>query len=169
MIDFYDRAKFSFARLDTLYSNVNSKGVFYLTINTFFIGLFLTAYNWLKNSFSITELTGFFICLFLLSCFTGIIITLLAINPYLRNGETFGKAKSIFYHGSVSDFSCSDFKNKFENINEEDLKDDICTQLHILSIGLSKKYKLLTIVGILVLSDFILLVPVIILLILNKH
>ncbi len=168
MKDFYDRAKFSFTRYDSYYSSINSKGAFYLTVNTFFIGLFLTSINWVQNKFTITELTAFFICLFLLSCFIAIITTLLAINPFLKSGETYGRAKSVLYYGSVAEFSCSDFKAKFENIEENDLKDDVGTQLHILAVGLKKKYRLLTISGSLILAEFMLLIPILIMLTINK-
>jgi hypothetical protein len=168
MKDFYDRAKFNFTRYDTYYSNVNSKGAFYLTVNTFFVGFFLSCISWVKENFNITELTGFFICLFLLSCFAAIIITLLAINPFLKSGETYGKSKSIFYYGSVAEYSCSDFKKHFEEIDEDKLKDDICTQLHSLAVGLKRKFKLLSISGNLILSEFVLLIPIIIMLTINK-
>jgi len=164
MTDFYERAKFSFSRYDGYYGNINSKGAFYLTVNTFFIGFFLSGINWVKDNFDITELTGFFICLFLLSCFVAIIVTLLAINPFLKSGETYGKNKSLFFYGSVAEYSCSDFKKHFEQMKEEDLKEDLCTQLHILAVGLKRKFKLLAISGILILAEFVLLIPIIIML-----
>ncbi|WP_121811479.1 Pycsar system effector family protein [Mucilaginibacter kameinonensis] len=168
MKDFFERSKFSFARYDAYFNSVNTKGAFYLTINTFFVGLSITGLNWIQNKFVVTELTAFFICLFLLSCFSAIISTLLAINPFLKSGETYGKPKSIFYYGSVSEFSCSDFKSRFEEIDEKDLKDDICTQLHILAVGLKKKYRLLTISGSLILAEFVLLLPILMLLTINR-
>jgi len=169
MDNFYDRAKFSFSRYDAYYISVNTKGAFYLTINTFFVGLFLAKIDWLQTNFTISELTGFFICLFLVSCFLAIITTLLAINPFLKSGETYGKAKSIFYYGSVSEFSCSDFSKAFENISDDGLKDDICTQLHILATGLQKKFRLLSISGSLILVEFLLLIPIVIMLTKNLN
>jgi hypothetical protein len=167
MDNFYDRAKFSFSRYDGYYNSVNTKGTFYLTINTFFIGLFLAKIDWLKSTFDVTELTGFFIAIFLLSCFAGIILTLLAINPFLKSGETYGKGKSVLFYGSVADFSCSDFNKAFENITEDSLKEDICTQLHVLATGLKKKYRLLSISGNLILTEFMLLLIIVIMLIIN--
>ena len=168
MKDFYDRAKFSLTRFDNHYGNINTKGIFYLTINTFFVGLSISAANWLDMNFSITELTGFFIVLFLLCCFSTIMTTLLAINPFLKNGETYGKQKSIFYYGSIAEYSCSDFKKRIQDISEDELQDDICTQLHTLAKGLKRKYQLLSISGVLVISEFVLLIPIIIMLTINK-
>jgi len=168
MNDFFDRSKFCFTRYDSYYNSINTKGAFYLTVNTFFVGLTITGINWTHNRYHISELTSFFICVFLLSCFTAIIITLLAINPFLKSGETYGKAKSIFYYGSVAEFSCSDFKSRFESITEEELKEDVCTQLHILACGLKKKYKLLSISGTLIIFEFILLLPILLMLIFNN-
>ncbi|RZL60262.1 MAG: hypothetical protein EOO93_14780 [Pedobacter sp.] len=168
MKDFFDRSKFSFSRYDSYYNSINAKGAFYLTVNTFFVGLTITGLNWTQNRYNITELTAFFICIFLFSCFVAIITTLLAINPFLRSGETYGKAKSILYYGSVAEFSCFDFKNRFESISEEDLKEDITTQLHILACGLKRKYKLLSISGTLIIAEFILLLPILLMLIINK-
>jgi hypothetical protein len=147
MKDFYDRAKFSLARFDSHYSNINAKGIFYLTINTFFVGVSISMASWIQTTFDISELTGFFMVIFLLCCFSTIMATLLAINPFLKNGETYGKAKSVFYYGSIAEYSCSDFKKRLVEISEEDLQDDVCTQLHILSKGLKRKYQLLAIAG----------------------
>jgi Family of unknown function (DUF5706) len=168
MRDFYHRAEFSLKRFDNHFSNINTKGIFYLTINTFFIGLTISLASWLQSKFNITELTGFFLTLFVLCCFGTIMTTLLAINPFLKNGETYGKSKSIFYYGSIADYSCADFKKRLQDISEDELQEDISTQLHTLAKGLKRKYQLLSISGVLVISEFIILIPIIIMLTINK-
>lgn len=167
MQDIFKRSEFLFERFDKYIESVNTKGIVYVTINTFFIGAFITSLDGLTEKFQITEVTGLFIGLFLVCCFLSIFIALLAINPFLSSGTRFGQHPSIFYYGSIPDFDRQDFQDRLERIPEAELKADLSIQLHCLAGALKKKYWKLQWVGRLVIAEFTLLIPIIILLALH--
>jgi hypothetical protein len=167
MEDIFKRSEFLFERFDRYIESVNTKGVVYLTVNTFFIGAFITSLDGLKAKFEVTEVTGLFLALFLCCCFLSIFIALLAINPFLSGGTRHGQNPSIFYYGSIPDFDRQTFQDRLENIPDDELRADLSTQLHCLAEALKKKYLKLQWAGRLIIAEFILLIPIIILLALN--
>lgn len=167
MEDHYKRSIFLFDRFDKYFAAVNTKGTVYLTINTFFIGAFLTNLNKLNDGFNITEVTALFIGIFLTLCFVSIVLALLAINPFLGDGIKYGQQQSILYYGSISKYDRQLFHKKMSEIEEHELKEDISTQLHCLSIALTTKYQKLSWAGRLILCEFILLIPITIILSIN--
>lgn len=167
MEDMFKRSEFLFERFDRYIESVNTKGVVYVTINTFFTGAFITSLDGLREKFEVTEVTGLFIGLFLVCCFLSIFIALLAINPFLASGSRHGQNPSIFYYGSIPDFDRHTFQDRLENISNEELRADLATQLHCLAEALKKKYWKLQWAGRLIIAEFVLLIPIIILLSLN--
>jgi hypothetical protein len=167
MDNYYKRTEFIFTRFDKYLDTVNSKGTLYLAINTFFIGTFLALLTTFSDKFKWTELTVFLIALFLLISFISIFIVLLAVNPFLKSGTKNGIESSILYYGSVSEYDKEVYINRLKDIKDEDLKNDIGNQLYCLAEGLTSKYNKLFWAGRLIAIEFVLLIPIIVLLLIN--
>lgn len=164
MENFYSRAEFIFSRFDKYLEAVNLKATLYLAINTFFVGAFFALMPSLFDNFIITELTGFFIATFLCCCFIAIFIVLLAVNPFLKSGTKNGVESTIFYYGSVADCDKEFYLDRLRGISKEDLEKDIGGQLSCLAEALKGKYNKLLWVGRLIMLEFALLIPIILLL-----
>jgi hypothetical protein len=164
MDNFNKRSELIFIRFDKYLEVVNTKGTLYLAINTFFIGAVIANIDKLSTSFDLTEEVKSFIGLFLIICLVSTVSVLLAINPFLKTGTKNGAAPSIFYYGSVAAYEKEVFIKRLNDISENDLKEDIGNQLYCLAEGLKSKYEKLKWAGWLVLTEFILLIPITILL-----
>ena len=164
MDNFNTRSELIFSRFDKYLEIVNTKGTLYLAINTFFIGAVIANIDKLNASFELTEEVITFIGFFLAICLTSTGFVLLAINPFLNSGTKNGSASSIFYYGSVAAYEKETFINRLHNISPEELKEDVGNQLYCLAEGLKSKYEKLKWAGRLVLIEFILLIPLTILL-----
>jgi|GEM_PF-5412587 hypothetical protein len=164
MENFFDRSQFLFSRFDKYFDIVNTKGTVYLAINTFFIGAVLSNISNLDKSFNLTELTIATISLFLASCFISTFLVLLAINPFLKSGTKNGTASSIFYYGSIAEYEKDVFIKRLECIQNEELRSDVGGQLYCLAEGLKFKYNMLKWSGWVIIGEFLLLIPVLLLL-----
>lgn len=153
-----DRLLFLINRYDHYYDSVNNKSAVYIAINTFITGGVLVLITQAKQP--LNGLWGWAeFCLW--SCMTlGIFsLVLLAFTsiPYVTE-----KTKSIYYFGTIGAMSELKFNKKSSGYsNKKDLK-DLRSQVHILSKGLTSKFKKLKWVGFLLIAQFLLLTPTII-------
>ncbi|MFD0765817.1 Pycsar system effector family protein [Mucilaginibacter lutimaris] len=164
MDNFNSRSELIFSRFDKYLETVNTKGTLYLAINTFFISAVIANIDKLNTSFVLTEEVITFIGLFLCVCLISTALVLLAINPFLNTGTKNGVASSIFFYGSVAAYEKDVFIKRLNDISTEELKDDVGGQLYCLAEGLKSKYNKLKWAGWLVLGEFILLIPLTVLL-----
>jgi hypothetical protein len=136
----------------------------YLVVNTFFISAFLGVLPSISSNFMITELTTVVIVIFLILCFASIFIVLLAVSPFLKSGTKNGAEASIFFYESVHGCDKDYYCKKLIDIEEESLQKDVGNQLYCLAEALSGKYKKLMWAGRLIILEFILLIPIVVLL-----
>jgi len=164
MENFYKRSELLFTRFDKYFDSVNSKGTLYLAINTFFIGAVMTNIDKLSTMFEMTEEVITFIILFLSLCLASTVFVLLAINPFLNSGTKNGSPSSIFFYGSIAKYEKEVFIRRLQGITEEELSNDVGSQIYCLAEGLCYKYSKLKWAGWCILFEFIMIVPITILL-----
>ena len=157
-----DRLKYSIDRFDHYFDSVNNKSAVYIAINTFITGgiiALITQTDTLNgySNFDKYSLSG--------ALFVGILnlIILAVISiPYVSN-----KPKSLYYFGSISKMKKIDFLKMSEDYSKKENLKDLRAQTFLLSRGLTAKFNKLKIVGLLLIAQFILLIPAILFLI-NK-
>lgn len=154
--------KFIMNRLDTYIDSSQNKSNLYLTLNTIISGGVIALISVKTDSCLLNGLLG----LIALFSIVSILITLKAINPYLKSSV--GK-KSIFFFEDISKNEKEEYHNSVVAQNEKELLQDITNQTYDVSKGLSTKYKLLGIVGWIVAFEFLLLLAWIIIYLLKLN
>ena len=163
-----EQLKFIIQRVDHYYNGVNLKGTFFLGINTFILGICLTAIS------SVAEKgpEGMFQLYIVLSIITlasliSIFSVLLAFLPFLKNGHSEGYKSRIFF-GSITNYKNAEhFSAEIDEMDEPNFIDDLAKQTYILSKGLKSKSIKIRTAGI-ALAISILLTIVFFILILNQ-
>lgn len=141
-----DLSKFIINRFDTYYNGVNTKCNFYLALNTFLIGGTITTYGFLLNKISLNQFHKCLLITIVILALLGIAITLFAVQPYLRSGNS-KKYQSLFFFGSISSMKEKEFCEEFHSMTDEKVSEDLSCQAYQLAQGLSSKYRYLTWVG----------------------
>lgn len=159
-----DRLTYTISRFDHYFESVNNKTAVYIAINTFILGGILTSYSnvneYIKEYVDIFNIS---LCIILgLGLFT-IIILILASIPYFSK-----KPNSLFYFGTICSLSKDDFIEQSKKYDSKNELKDLRNQVHILSKGLNKKFERLKLSGSLLVIQFIGLVPLIIIFLINK-
>lgn len=147
-----DHLKFVVSRYDNFIESSQSKSNLYIALNTAIIGGIITLF------LSERELTFFSIILFGLTSLLSVvslILTLMAINPYLKSNGS--ENKSTIFFMDVASMSYKKFRKRISSVNDDILLKDLACQAHNLAIGLKKKYFMLRIAGILIMGEFALL------------
>jgi len=150
-----DRLKYTIDRLDHYYESVNNKTAVYIAINTFFTGAVLTFTIQFKDSLVNNYSLLFFISTIMMLGILNLLILARICIPYFPY-----KANSLYYFRSISEMKSEVFFEKSKSRKEKEDTKDLRTQVHELSCGLDKKFKKLTWVGILLISQFFLLAPI---------
>lgn len=157
-----EQSKFLINRYDHYFDSINNKGVFYITINTFLLGATVSlldkfipyAGNWIY----------YLVFTFCLVNVLSTILTILAINPFKSSTQD---EPSLIYYYQISNQDLVSFKKAFADQSEELLVNDFASQIYQLANGLRVKFNRLYIAGILLLTQFILLLPIVTITILN--
>jgi len=159
-----DRLIYTINRFDHYFESVNNKTAVYIAINTFILSGVLASY--VNVGKYIKEYIGTFnliLCTILGLGLITLIILVLASIPYFSK-----KPKSLFYFGTIGSLSKDDFIEQSKKYDSKDELKDLRSQVHILSKGLNKKFERLKISGRLLVIQFIGLVPLIIIFLINK-
>jgi hypothetical protein len=159
-----DRLIYTINRFDHYFESVNNKTAVYIAINTFILSGVLASY--VNVGKYIKEYTGTFnliLCAILGLGLITLIILVLASIPYFSK-----KPNSLFYFGTIGSLSKDDFIEQSKKYDSKDELKDLRSQVHILSKGLNKKFERLKISGRLLVIQFIGLVPLIIIFLINK-
>lgn len=157
----YEHAGFMINRFDHYNDSVNNKGAFYIGLNTFLLGGlcvgFVSLYDKLEKPFYLWVL----LIAFALCSIASIILTIIAINPYLASGNELSRNRSLIFFGSIAEYKKDNYMQAFKQQEDERSLDDMITQVWLLSKGLTKKYRRLKWAGFLLIVEFILLAPII--------
>ena len=146
--------KHTIDRYDHYYGTINSKGNFFLTLNTFLLGGMITGYYGIKGTITGRCDIVVFLWMGLICCLLSISFTLWAIIPYL-NKESDDVNGSVINFGNVSNISFEGFKRMYAKITEEKRYMDYITQVYLLACGLQKKFRRLKIATYLLVGCFI--------------
>lgn len=157
-----ERLRFSIGRFDHYYDSINNKCNVFLALSIFIFGALGGFYpTLLKNvdcGVCVHSLMTF-------SMFVSILIMIVVINastPYLTNEKD-----SLLYFNSVTSMGKPEFLRLSEAETEDDEITDLRTQTFLLAKGLSKKFEKLKTAGILFAFQFLLFIPLTILIINN--
>lgn len=160
-----EQSRFIINRFDHYFDSINNKGVFYITINTFLLGGLLSQIGVIIKSGNDSWWIYTLVSGFILMNVSSTILTILSINPF-KGPKCDGPSSLIYY----SDIACKDlnsFKTEYEAQTEEFMKSDFTTQVHQLAGGLKTKFDRLRYAGVLLLFEFVLLIPIIVITILS--
>jgi hypothetical protein len=159
-----NRLLYSINRFDHYFESVNNKTAVYIALNTFILGGIITGYITVQDY--ILKYDNCFNVLLSIEMLIGILTLVLLIYasiPYFSKDS-----KSLYYFGSIGSQSKKDFIEYSKNIDTKQELKDLRNQVYTLSIGLNKKFVRLKIAGKLIVLQFILLIPLIIILLMNK-
>ncbi len=129
-------------RYDHYYDSVNNKGNLFFTLDTFLFGGIITGYYSIKDEICCDVLTHVLVWSALVFCSSSILFVLRAITPYVNK-------PSLKFKNSILNFSCvaavshDDFKTAYEQLDQQNAYEDYLRQVHLLAIGLQKKFKYL--------------------------
>ncbi|SFZ93356.1 hypothetical protein SAMN05428642_10387 [Flaviramulus basaltis] len=159
-----DRLIYTISRFDHYFESVNNKTAVYIAINTFVLSGVLASYvNIDKYIKEYTDIFNLILCAILGLGLITLIILVLASIPYFSK-----KPNSLFYFGTIGTLSKEDFIEQSKKYDSKDELKDLRSQVHILSKGLNKKFERLKLSGRLLVFQFIGLVPLIIIFLINK-
>lgn len=144
-------------RYDHYYDSINNKSQFLLGLNTFIIGGSVALYAYVIEKHYKCEAIYWFIALILVLSIASATITLFAILPYLKSKKT-----SLLYFGSVAKYNESEYHEAVNNLSDDELYKDLSIQTNHLAKGLAQKYYLLRIAGWILLFEFLLIIPLLV-------
>lgn len=165
----YEHAKFIIDRYDHYYEGVNSKGAFYIGLNTFILGGICVGFISLHTQVNTDNLfwgMGISLILFI-SNFISTLFTILALKPFLKENCSDEQHKSLIYFGSIANQQLQIFKKRFDEADENSIQEDLVEQLHCLATGLKQKYFYLRISGQILLIQFLTIIPLLFLIAYN--
>jgi hypothetical protein len=157
-----ERLQFCINRFDHYYDSINSKGAVFLGLATFILGGLVASYPYLLQNVNSTVWIHILMWLLILLSLLNLLIVISASTPHLSNKRT-----SMFYFASISSMSKKSFDEQSVSHTPEVEMEDLRDQVHELSIGLTRKFQKLKISGWLFSLQFILFIPLIILIIKN--
>jgi hypothetical protein len=160
-------ARYIISRFDQYYANVNAKGNFYLTLNSFIIGFIITGYSFLRDKIIFNAAITWLLIGAALIAFIAICAILFAVHPFLKSGNS-KKYSSLIFFGSISQMKENEFADDFNQATVDTLLADFSSQIYQLAEGLNKKFSIMTTVGKLMLLQFSLITIIIISLIINN-
>jgi hypothetical protein len=167
MEDKYEHIKFAIERFDHYYDTINSKGSFYVGLNSFIFGGVCVGYTSLVDKLNTNFWIWFLLILLIASSWISIYFTLSAIQPYQKDSHANDQNPSLLFFGGIARHELSFFIEKFNAQTTEEISTDAAKQLHSLAKGLDKKFKRLRFAGILLMIQFSVMVPLFFLIIQN--
>ncbi|KKM22219.1 hypothetical protein LCGC14_1627540 [marine sediment metagenome] len=158
-----ERLILSINRFDHYFDSVNNKTAVYIAINTFMLGSIITGYFSIEediikngNIFSILSI------LTMVVGFGSILLNTYASIPYFSQNSD-----SLYYFGGIGSIPLNEFCERSQNFTDEQDIQDLRNQVHTLSEGLNKKFRKLKLSGRLIMLQFVLIVPLVIIISLN--
>jgi len=157
-----DRLKFTIGRFDHYYDSVNNKCTVMLTLSTFIVGGLIASYPILAEKVDCGP------------CFHGLMISLLGLGlaimitvtsasiPFLS-----GRSNSLLFWRDIAGITETAFNTQSQAESAVDALNDLRSQTYHLACGLGSKFKLLRVVGYLMIIQFFLFIPLFLVIICN--
>lgn len=160
-----EQSRFLINRFDHYFDSINNKGVFYITINTFLLGGLLSQIGQIIKSGNNSWWIYTLVLGFILVNIASTILTILSINPF--KSPKCDESASLIYYNDIACKDLNSFKAQYQNQTEEFMEGDFATQVHQLAEGLKTKFDRLRYAGILLLFEFVTLIPIVVIAILS--
>ena len=138
-MDNSENLKYVINRYDQYYSNINNKGSVYLALNTFILSGAISGYYVLEKANEITTWIQILFITGILVNFVSLFMTLMAIHPFLNNGNGLTQ-KSILFFGDVSNQSLTNYTKSMKKIKPKKWTQDLINQAYMLAQGLNTKF-----------------------------
>lgn len=133
-----ERLRFCMTRFDHYYDSVNNKATVFLTYNTFIVGVLVASYSFFLEKIDCNLFVNIFYIVIIIVGLISMLFTISATKPFFSRDTP-----SLHYFLSISEISKDEFSQKSELLSDEEELSDLRTQVHQLSIGLAKKFKML--------------------------
>lgn len=158
----YERLRFSMGRYDHYFDSINNKLNVYLGLSTFIVSGLIAIYPSLLEKVQCGLCTHILMVTLLALGLSNMIILLVTSTPYLSR-----QTGSLLFFEDVGAVAESQFCQFSENETEQQAISDMRSQVYKLAKGLSKKFRRLQIAGIIMMIQFALFIPLVILIINN--
>jgi len=165
----YEHIKFIIQRFDHYYDTVNSKGAFYIGLNTFIFGGLCAGYISLHKELAVGWLIWTLLGILMTSSIACTIFTIRAIKPYRKDNQGNINSPSLMFFEGIAKHEFSFLKEKMDQQTPERITEDALCQMHSLARGLSDKFRNLSIASNLLWAQFVVMVPLFLLIIKNLN
>jgi len=157
-----ERLKFSIERYDHYYDSVNNKCNVLVALAVFLTGGLIALYPFISDKVNCNLLVYLILATEILLGLGAILITQVATMPYLSSNSN-----SLHYFGSVGQLSTQQFENLSELMTDEQEMTDLRCQVSALAKGLIAKFTYLRAASIIIIIQFLLFIPLLIILLNN--
>lgn len=157
-----ERLRFCIGRFDQYYDSVNAKSNVQLALGIFVTGGLISLYPWMQQKVNCTLGVHLLLGAEILVGLTAVLLTLLATAPYLASRGT-----SLHYFGCIARLSERQFANQSQRMTDPEEIEDLRAQVSALAKGLRAKFVKLRIVSWLIIAQFILAIPFIVIVYVN--
>jgi hypothetical protein len=154
----YEHAKFVIERFDHYYDTVNSKGSFYIGLNTFILGGLCAGYISIADKMVLGLWFWVLAGLTFAICIASIFFTISAISPFVKDNQNNDDKVSFIFFGGIAKHTLNSFLEQTNNLTLETINEDMQRQTHCLANGLKKKFRKLAFVGYLLVAQFVTLI-----------
>lgn len=149
-------------RYDHYFDSINNKLNVYLGLSTFIVSGLIAIYPSLLEKVQCGLGTHILMITLLALGLSNMIILLVTSTPYLSR-----QTGSLLFFADVAAVAESQFRHLSENETDQQAMDDMRSQVHKLAAGLAKKFRRLQIAGLIMMTQFALFIPLVILIINN--
>ena len=157
-----ERLKYTIGRFDHLYDIVTNKSNIALGFGTVIFGVLLAVYPSLTKVVNFTLWLHINLAVLVALGFVSVIILIIASIPHQTPDS-----ESVFYFRSISKLGEASFSKKSKELSDVDEMIDLRNQTYFLAKGLTAKFIKLRVALILIGTQFLLLIPYIIQILLN--
>ncbi|HEY4325128.1 MAG TPA: Pycsar system effector family protein [Mucilaginibacter sp.] len=157
-----ERLHFCIGRFDQYYNSVNSKSNVQLALGIFVTGGLISLYPWMQQKVDCTFWVHLLLGGEILTGLAAVLLTLMATTPYLASRQ-----QSLHYFGSIARLSEKQFAAQSKKMTAAEEEEDLRAQVSALAKGLKTKFWKLQIVSWLIIGQFILAIPFIIIVYIN--
>ncbi|WP_461788673.1 Pycsar system effector family protein [Pedobacter sp.] len=157
-----ERLKFCIGRYDHYYDSVNNKSNVLLALGVFVTGGLVALYPFIADNVTCTIYVHLMLGAEIGLGLATVLITKTATTPYLRSDTD-----SLHYFGSVAQLSIQQFSTLSEQMTQDQEITDLRCQVSALAKGLAIKFTRLRLASILIVIQFALFLPFLILLLIN--
>ena len=157
-----ERLKFSVDRFDHYYDSINNKCNVFLGLSTFIVGGLIAAYPSLLEKVECGFVTHALMGTLLSLGLAIMIIVSTASTPYLSKS-----GNSLLFFADIAGQTEAQFQQLSAGETEAAAVEDMRRQVYKLAVGLNGKFKKLRVAGQLMILQFVLFIPLVIIIVTN--